>query len=257
MKKYVLIGTIVFFGIIFLIVMSIPVSCTGREFCPQTFELRSFSYWKNGFGPHNMDRAAPTNPSGNSITKYLLPATSTIRWDLVSGTYSKTNKEGDSDILVKYLEAMNIASTWNLAKWSDDHPDLAAILWPKVQWLAVHNLYFAIPELIRYGQGDVTTEEFQKFADKHSLKAAIAQVQHFLESEPTPENEIFLFRLTRWLDTQAVEVAAIEDDELSRQYDTITKLAKERTAGLSDGILSNELTVPQVPSTTAPPAAKP
>lgn len=244
MKKIVIAVAILFLFVVFLIGMYIPVEYSGTEFCPQTFQVRSFDFDRNGFGSKNMHRGTPSPACGVSITNHLQPAAGIIRWDLVTGERgSNTSKAGDSKVLVDYLQATNKTTTWGLDKWTDENPGMAAKLWPRVQWLALNNLYFAIPDLIRYSQSGVTEDSFVKFAEHHTLKAAVQQAQYLLESAPSDDRIILLYRLTQWLNGQSTQVAATEDKDLSERYDKFIEQSKQGTIQLKDGTLSNEVNI--------------
>lgn len=237
MKIAIIIG-LVLAVVIVGIGASIPTTYLGSEFCPQTFELRTFTYSKTWFGPYGMNRAAATNVGGSSISQHLQPAVGLVRWDLVSGGSVGMFKDSDSRILVQYLEAKN--SSWDLSKWSDEHPDVAAKLWPKVQWLATQNLYFAIPELIRSAQSKDDVIKFERFANRHALKAAMEQTRYLIAIKLTDDKRILLYRLTQWLMNQTNYVLSLEDEELLDNYNSLVEQTKLATQGFQDGTLTNE-----------------
>jgi hypothetical protein len=250
MKKYFGLGALLIFFIVIGIAFILPVQYDGTEFCPQTFEIRSFDYSKSAVGPGNMHRYSPAVAGGSSITKYLQPPGTVLRWDLATGGARGSWQEADANVLVQYLQAGNWKTSWNLSNWSDEHPEIAAELWPKVQWLAIHNLYFAIPKLIRHAQSEPTLDQFMQFADQHTVNSAIQQTEYLLTLQLSRDKEILLVRLVGWLAGQSNMVASMEDDGLTKRYEAVVDQAKSRVQGLQDGTLSNEESAPTLPSTT-------
>ena len=75
MKRIIVgIGIVLFLGFVIAILFS-KRERSGIEFCPQTFEQRSFVYYVNAFGSYNMDRDVPI-PCDQAIASKLNPLTS-------------------------------------------------------------------------------------------------------------------------------------------------------------------------------------
>jgi hypothetical protein len=126
----------------------------GIEFCPQTFERRSYSFYElpilgiqiTGNRREDLTAAAETFLTSQ---KYIAPpAAGQQDWHIVVGSRGpRLQRRGDAHILIQYLDAKDGKDYHRWVKWSEDHPSLAKIFWPAVQRLAAHELYVFIPDL--------------------------------------------------------------------------------------------------------------
>lgn len=127
----------------------------GVEFCPQTFERRSYSCYELpliGIQVRPMRREDLTTVAETAITSgnYIapLPPGGKQDWHIVVGSRGpRLQRRGDASILMQYLDAQDAKSTHRWVKWSEDNPALAKVFWPAVQRLATHELYVFVPEL--------------------------------------------------------------------------------------------------------------
>jgi len=126
----------------------------GTEFCPQTFERRS--YWLHelpltGIQVTGIRRKNESQATELFITsnKYVAaPAAGTKQdWHLIAGSRGVASTKGDAGILMTYLDAKDGDDYHRWVKWSEEHPKLAPILWPAIQRLARHELYIFVPDL--------------------------------------------------------------------------------------------------------------
>lgn len=152
----------------------------GTEFCPFTFERRGYAYREipfTGISISTINRRTDIGIVELHITQkgYIVPdpsKTAPDDWHLLSlirfrGTYA----EGDAELLMKYLDAQDHAGEYAWLKWSEDHPQLAKILWPAVAKAAQENNYLIVPDLFSFARSTTNPAELQK-----SLDAALAKV---------------------------------------------------------------------------------
>jgi hypothetical protein len=126
----------------------------GTEFCPQTFERRSYSYYELPVfgiqltGERNEDLTGPTELEITS-QKYVAPHTGAKKdWHVLVGSRgTSVRRPGNAGILMMYLDAMDSESYHRWVGWSEAHQQQAHFLWPAVQRLAVHELYVDVPDL--------------------------------------------------------------------------------------------------------------
>jgi hypothetical protein len=126
----------------------------GVEFCPQTFEQRSYSFYElplvgimiTAKVHEDLTTAAETALASQ---KFITPpAGGQQDWHIVIGTRgTRLRRKGDASLLLEYLDAKDGQNHHRWIKWSEDHTQLAKIFWPAVQRLAVHELYVFVPEL--------------------------------------------------------------------------------------------------------------
>ena len=126
----------------------------GTEFCPQTFERRS--YWLHELpltgiqvtGIRREDRSQATELFITSNKHIAAPVAGAKQdWHLIAGSRGVASTKGDASILMTYLDATDGDDYHRWVKRSEEHPKLAPILWPAVQRLARHELYVFVPDL--------------------------------------------------------------------------------------------------------------
>lgn len=145
----------------------------GTEFSPTHFQTRSFSFHEIPLlhlqlTPIRRSAATATASSylrANNLIR-VPPGTAT-EWHLVQisrGIGPAT--PADSNILVKYLNLDHSQSAY-WKQWSVDHPELAGVLWPRVQRLAQRELYVLMPDLFELGiRAPSSTEIFAEQLDR-------------------------------------------------------------------------------------------
>lgn len=152
----------------------------GTEFCPYTFERRGYAYREipfTGISITTINRRTDIGIVELHITQmgYIVPdptKTTPNDWHLLSlirfrGTYA----EGDAELLMNYLDAQDHAGEYAWLKWSEDHPQMAKILWPAVAKAAQENNYLIVPDLFSFARSTTSPAELQK-----SLDATLAKV---------------------------------------------------------------------------------
>ncbi len=94
------------------------------------------------------------------------------RWDLV-------NFRRDLQILTQWVKAAiltdilgdeNHALSESWKDWSVNKPKLAAILWPAIQQLAIHQAYFAVPNCLSVFGRSIRRRRFKKLSMKCPFK---------------------------------------------------------------------------------------
>jgi hypothetical protein len=161
----------------------------GTEFCPQTFERRSYSYYELPLvglqitGEIHEDLTGNTEKtvtSNNYIT--VPPGGGKKDWHVLVGSRgTRLRRPGDAGILVQYLDATEIGSSLRWDAWTENHAEQAKLLWPAIQQLALQEKYVYVPDLFDLAK---TIE------DPTNLKAAINRLlTEKLPPKPTaPQN---------------------------------------------------------------------
>jgi hypothetical protein len=145
----------------------------GTEFCPQTFDRRSYSYYELPIvriqvtGERHEDLTGATEVFLTS-KKYITPAASGRQdWHVLVGSRgSKLRQPGDAGLLITYLDAMDSKDEHRWARWSEDHADLAKVFWPAVQELALHDKYIFVPDLFDLAKSISEAAQLKKELDR-------------------------------------------------------------------------------------------
>ncbi len=93
----------------------------------------------------------------------------------VIGTWSPSRAalawlpEADADLLIDQL-LLNPDGDLYWKKWSNDHPKLAAVLWPVIQKLAERELYILMPRLFEFAQPDQSPADLQASIDAYLVE---------------------------------------------------------------------------------------
>lgn len=149
----------------------------GTEFCPHTFERRSFAFREipyTGIQISSIDRRSDIGLVEMHIIdkKYIIPdETEPKTWHLISlirfrGTYAT----GDASLLMSYLDAEDEKGEHAWLNWSEANPNLAKILWPAVAKAAQDNNYLIVPDLFSHARSASTPAELQKKVDETLAK---------------------------------------------------------------------------------------
>ena len=142
----------------------------GIEFCPQTFERRSYSYYELPLiglqvtGVRYEDLTGDTEKTVTSNNYVSAPAGGKKDWHVLVGSKgTRLRKPGDAGILMQYLDATDVGTNLRWQHWTEEHADLAKVLWAAVQELAIAERYVFVPDLF-----DLT----KTISDPAELKAA-------------------------------------------------------------------------------------
>lgn len=187
--------------LVFMLTVSLG-AVHGIEFCPQSFERRSYSCYELpllGIQVRPMRREDLTTVAETAITsnKFIAPLPKGAKqdWHIVVGSRgTRLHRRGDAGILMQYLDAQDSKSMHRWVKWSEDHPPLAKLLWPAVQKLAVHELYVFVPNLF---------ELTKQHTDPVALQAAL--------NKEVVERLLFLARRLQDRDDHAAALPVLAD----------------------------------------------
>lgn len=145
----------------------------GTEFCPQTFERRTYSYYELPIVGWQVTGERHEDVTGGTeqaiTTNKLLPTATSPKkdWHVLLGSRGTSRRQpGDAGILMSYLDATEEGSNLRWENWTDDAKTrpLASVLWPAVQQLALRERYVLIPDLFDLAQ---------QCDDPQTLQAAI------------------------------------------------------------------------------------
>jgi hypothetical protein len=125
----------------------------GTEFCPQTFERRSYSYYELPLAHIQMTGERHADLTGDTekcvtTNKFVSVGNGKKDWHVLVGSRgTRLRRPGDAGILMQYLDAEESSSMNRWVRWSDEHGPLAKVFWPAVQRLALREMYIFMPEL--------------------------------------------------------------------------------------------------------------
>ncbi len=179
------------FGLLGLLLIGIVLAYTvlyfgsvnGEEFSPDSFKRRGFAYFDI---PLLGLQITPIRhfDTTQDLEKYLvaeklLPkaAQPENRWDLVMASVGRRSlTHGDARILSQYLDARNKDGDSVWLKWSEDHVEMAKVLWPAVAKVARQELYSFVPDLFVLARSSSAPDQLQQMidqalADKYYLTA--------------------------------------------------------------------------------------
>lgn len=140
-------------------VMAIFGRVSGVEFSPTHFETRQFSFFEIPLlqlqiSAIRRDRITPDVNSYLATSSLITrPATPPDTWHLVElRRWALAPVNGEAKHLIRCLDyqtpgGSGSGSFWKA--WSQQHPEAARILWPRVQGLACKEQYALIPEVLR------------------------------------------------------------------------------------------------------------
>lgn len=144
----------------------------GEEFCPQTFERRTYSYYELPIVRIQITGERHKTKTGLTETfvtseKYITPGSGKKDWHVLVGSQgTRLRRPGDAGILMKYLDSEESGDRRRWVHWSENHGELAKILWPAVQQLAVSEAYVSVPDLFDLTKTIDCDEEFRQAVQK-------------------------------------------------------------------------------------------
>jgi len=145
----------------------------GTEFCPQTFERRSYSYYELPIiriqvtGERHEDLTGATEVVLTSKNYVTAPASGRQDWHVLVGSRgSRLRRPGDAGLLITYLDAQDSEDEHRWARWSEKHAELAKVFWPAVQELAVHDKYLFVPDLFDLAKSISDSPQLKKELDR-------------------------------------------------------------------------------------------
>jgi hypothetical protein len=147
----------------------------GEEFCPQTFQYRTF-YYRRIPRINKVVSATILSPQSLPVSSTVLQYVQRLpgeRWDVVTVTEGLRSEVRSPKILIEILSSTTSnGSFWD--SWSKDHPELARLTWPLVQRAALVDSYDLIPTILEQSleisQESERSIDAETFADHWSEK---------------------------------------------------------------------------------------
>ncbi|XZE21266.1 hypothetical protein SH449x_001165 [Pirellulaceae bacterium SH449] len=148
---------------------------SGEEFCPQTFQYRTF-YYRRVPRINKIVSATILSPQSLPVSSAVLQHVQRLpgeRWDVVTVTEGFRSEVRSPKILIDALTCTTSSGTfWDA--WSKEHPELAKLTWPLVQRAALADSYDLIPTILEQAleisQESEPSINAKSFADRWSDK---------------------------------------------------------------------------------------
>lgn len=158
-------------GLIGFLVIRVAGYVEGEEFSPTHFRARRFTFYEIPILHWQItpiQRETTTPDAAISLTQKKLvspPAGEPAVWHLVSIQRGSTPAVNDDAALL--MQQFRFVADGDVVwrKWSNDHPELAKILWPTIAKLSERELYVLMPRLF---------EMVRQIEDPEALKTLIA-----------------------------------------------------------------------------------
>ena len=153
----------------------------GSEFSPQLFQQREFNYRRI---PGTKIRLGKTklspgiSPCSTFILTHLVAGTR-VDWHVSTVQQGSISQELGPKILVDYLSSTDGdgAQVWDA--WSSKNSAHAAVLWPIVQQVAIHDLYLCVPDLLRNADRGLDISKFKKTLTLICIESARLKLKSF------------------------------------------------------------------------------
>jgi hypothetical protein len=159
-------GMLSLFGVVLTVMFG---GVHGIEFCPQTFERRSYSFYEIpwlGIQVRSVRHRDMTGPvEKHLLSNKLIPvgSKSPRTWHIVIGVRGAARPQtGDAEILCRYFDACDAEEQYVWLDWTQKHPQLASSLWPAIAQLSREDLYVYVPELIELAKNSQDSIRFQQ-----------------------------------------------------------------------------------------------
>lgn len=158
-------------GVLLVTVIRTMGRVQGEEFSPTHFRSRTFSFYEIPLihwqiTPIHRTASTPRTAILLTQKKWVTPppGTPTV-WHLVSLRRGiEESQDADAALLIEQLRLRGRGvSYWR--KWSQEHPELARVLWPAIEKLAQRELYILMPRLL---------EMSRRVENAQSLRSTIA-----------------------------------------------------------------------------------
>lgn len=158
--------------VLFLIIR-IQGPVTGREFNPDDFRQRDFSFYeipilRLQITPIRRRSSTPETAQFLRRESLIVPRSrETNRWDLVKISRGISGEiPADAGLLVDQLSLRRDGDGY-WQTWSERHPEHARRFWPVVQRLSRRELYLLLPPLFEMAQNEGTAEELAEAIREH------------------------------------------------------------------------------------------
>ena len=169
------IGRALLLGVGLMVMLAVQMFGTvvGEEFSPDKFTRRTFFYCEIPIvrvqvTPIYYEDYSWDLPGYLKSNKYFpKPAKGEPRWHFVKVYRAGSCFTGDPSILLQYLEIRDESQLRWIA-WSNEHPKLAAVLWPTVVETTRDRQYLFIPDLLELAEAATDADQLQ-LEVSHSL----------------------------------------------------------------------------------------
>lgn len=197
----------------------------GIEFCPQTFDRRSYSFFEipflrlqvTGVRRETLTKTAETYLQSK---KLIVPPPGKPEWHLVEGVHGPhPPHRGDAAILLQYLDAQDADDKHRWIEWSDKHAELAKVFWPAVQKLAIHELYVFLPELFELAKNNDDPKALKSQLDAASSKHLLFLTRRLAEASSTDRALLALAEAAA-LSGENAEITALREQIRSQTKST-------------------------------------
>ena len=201
---------------VFLLVVFGMGHTSGEEFSPDDFSRRRFSYNRVPFFKWTLigKEFVDTTPALEQVmlSNGLIPPVSNNpqNWHLSSDSGSSLSEyeshDCDARFLVGYLDLLNEEGKSYWDSWNDKHPLTAKIFWPIVADLARHEMYLAIPDIMRSAMS-FESDDAESFQFMIDSLAAQAYLDLATIDQQENRNDRAVERLTRSLEIKPTKAA--------------------------------------------------
>jgi hypothetical protein len=169
-------------GLILFLVIRTQGRVSGFEFAPSHFQQRQFEFFEIPW-IHLQVTPIKRSSSTPDAAQYIrqnglitVPPGQPTQWHLVSISRGLTGSTlADGQLLTRHLNLGGTTSFWR--KWSEDHPQSAAALWPIVQQIASRELYVLLPRTFELALQLGDSSEFATLIDQLIAKEYLALIR--------------------------------------------------------------------------------
>jgi len=179
-----LVGLIGLVGVVFIF-----GRVSGEEFSPEAFQRRRYWFYQIPVLKIQISPVAHENVSTGledriaTDIKAVNTTDPSVTWDIVTANRAgRSVYSGDARILCDSLEIGDTSGNLVWEEWTDDHKELATLLWPLVAEVARARLYVLIPDLLDIAQSASSVievgQELTDYLEVESLKIALSLQQN-------------------------------------------------------------------------------
>jgi hypothetical protein len=188
-KRFVIVASAVVLVVVLLIVIQTQGNISGTEFSPTHFQQRDFGFYEIPLVHLQISpiRRSLSQPSTATLLRQKslikVPQGQPAYWHLVKisrGIGGTTF--ADANLLIDQL-LLNPDGDLYWKTWTNEHPKLAAILWPVIQKLAQRELYILMPRLFELAQIDQKPDQLQAAIDSYLMEQYRELIQDMVAAD--------------------------------------------------------------------------
>jgi len=192
LRRWVIGIAVIALLLLIFVVIQVQGSVKGMELSPDYFQQREFHFYEIPLLHLQLTpirRIAETSSTGLYLRQHALinaPPGGPQQWHLVTlsrGLFRTT--AADAQLLGNQLQ-LEAGEQPYWRQWSIDHPELARVLWPKIQTLALRELYFLMPRLFELAQREQTAGELARAADNYLIAEYQSLILDMVEADRLP-----------------------------------------------------------------------